>query len=106
MPFLFFSAILYKYAIIISIYINKGAFYGVRTFILFIQWRQYLYLEWVFPQCWRYTLYNTNGTALDGNDVNLYEISSYEAAELALKQMHIDDVYIQETSLSIQDLIS
>jgi uncharacterized membrane protein len=35
-PFLFFSAILYKYAIIISIYINKGAFYGVRTFILFI----------------------------------------------------------------------
>lgn len=67
---------------------------------------QYLYLEWVFPQCWRYTLYNTNGTALDGNDVNLYEISSYEAAELALKQMHIDDVYIQEKSLSIQDLIS
>ena len=41
-----------------------------------------------------------------GNDVNLYEISSYEAAELALKQMHIDNVYIQETSLSIQDLIS
>ena len=67
---------------------------------------QYLYLEWVFPQCWRYTLYNNNGNAITGDDINLYEISSYEAAELALKQMRIEDVSIQETSLSIQDLIS
>ncbi len=67
---------------------------------------QYLYLEWVFSQCWSYTLYSANGTALDGNDVNLYVISAYEAAELALKQMHIDDVSIHETALSIKDLIS
>ena len=66
----------------------------------------YLYMEWVFPQCWRYTLYDNNGNAITGDDINLYEISSYEAAELALKQMQMDDVYIQETSLSIHDLIS
>lgn len=67
---------------------------------------RYLYMEWVFPQCWRYTLYDNHGSAITGNDVNLYEISSYEAAELALKQMQMDDVSIQETTLSIHDLIS
>lgn len=34
----------------------------------------YPYMEWVFPQCRRYTLHDNNVSAITGNDVNLYEM--------------------------------
>ena len=46
-------------------------------------------MEWNIPDAWYYTLYDADGTAVRGGEINDYSLNSYAAAQQALLIMDI-----------------
>lgn len=66
---------------------------------------RYLYIEADLPTGWMYTLYDAEGTAITGGNVDGLYQAAYGVAMEALRQMGIEDVVIDPSCIDLNDLI-
>lgn len=68
----------------------------------------FIYVEWLYFESdgWSYTIYQKDKTPILGGYIIKNDISSYEAAELALHKENLDDCIILDTQLSCKEFFN
>ena len=64
-----------------------------------------IYVEWIYfeSDSWSYTIYQKDKIPIFWGYIDKNDISSYEAAELALRKENLEDCLILDTKLSYKE---